>query len=66
MWLEKPGGGVEEKTIDGRLAKWCTKYNNGKGKWVVSHNTESHDEDFIVEMKTRAAEKREENANWFL
>ena len=60
-WLAPPVDGKEEKTIDGRLAKWCAKCNKGNGKWVVSHNTATHDGGFIDKLKKRAAEKREES-----
>ena len=46
-WRKKaPGAGEsKEKTVDGKICKWCEKCNQGKGSWKIgdkAHTTAEH------------------------
>ena len=46
-WRKKaPGAGEsKEKTVDGKICKWCEKCNQGKGLWTIgdkAHSTAEH------------------------
>jgi len=32
----------DTKTVNGKVFKWCTKCNHGKGQWVSAHDTSTH------------------------
>ena len=61
QWLVPPVNGELAKVIDGRNAKWCAKCNNGNGKWVVSHDTNSHEENFLQKFRENKNNKTSDN-----
>ena len=38
--------------INVKPVKWCEKYNEGKGAWVVYHYTEGHIENYCPKKKS--------------
>jgi hypothetical protein len=60
-WLVAPVNGEKEKVIDGRQAQWCATCNNGTGKWVVSHNTDSHDGQFLQKLTVTKAKRSDKD-----
>ena len=46
MAQKAPGAGeAKEKTVDGKICKWCEKCNQGEGLWTIGdmdHSTAEH------------------------
>lgn len=41
-WAKPKDGEPTEKEIDGEMRYYCTKCNNGKGRWTKNHKTDGH------------------------
>jgi hypothetical protein len=47
-WVYTPPQNLANtKTVQNRTYYWCTKCNRGNGQWVLSHNNETHKDNYI-------------------